>query len=423
MIVTLITARLRFETAGGVTATETREDSGYVLRLRTDATGKAHLPGTTVAGNLRAHCAFDPELEALFGDAPEELTRKHEQDQSPANPSTIQVLGTVPRTNDKLVHHTRNSADRARGAARTHHFHRIQMLRPGAEFDVMLRWDDADQNLRERFLRALQRWRPRLGRGVTRGAGRCRLVGWGVADYDLSTELGLLAWIRDTGIASYPEPSKEPASDDSGDPLLEVDMSIVDAVHCGADPSQRVEWGLADNEIPTHKIDDVPTIPGSSLKGVLRSRAEYICRVVGAEACAEQRCGACVPCGLFGFAGDKSAKRGKIAVDDAPISDPMTSWRPHVAIDRFTGGARNEALYNDEVVASGTFTLRLWELNDVTPAERRLLHAVLDDLHEGYLGIGARTTAGYGTVRADSGARPSEFALSDLATNLSGSSA
>ena len=58
MNVTLITARLRFDTPGGVAGTEAREQpDGSVLPLRTLPDGETvHIPGSSVAGNLRAHC-------------------------------------------------------------------------------------------------------------------------------------------------------------------------------------------------------------------------------------------------------------------------------------------------------------------------------------------------------------------------------
>ncbi|MCA1278257.1 RAMP superfamily CRISPR-associated protein [Saccharopolyspora sp. 7B] len=409
MKVTLITARMRFDTAGGVTATETRTGDGYASPLRRAPDGKIHLPGTTVAGSLRAHCArHDGALDALFGNKPPTRSSDRRAD---AIPSAIQVLGTALRPAGESVTHRRSAIDRERGAARTHHYYEVELLPAGTEFDVFLRWDDPDAPLRDRFLAALTGWHPMLGRGVTRGAGRCSLIGWGEAEYDLSTGPGLLSWIRDTDIQSYPEPTK-PVDTPEPEIALRAELSIVDAVHCGTGDAQ-------DNLLPTFRLrtDGDYAIPGSTLKGVLRSRAEYICRVVGAGACTDQSCGECRPCTLFGHANAAGGRRGRIAVDDAVIREPVIAHRNHVAIDRFTGGARDTALYTHEVVASGTFTLHVRALDAIDEADERLLHAVLADLHDGYTGIGARTTAGYGTVAARTGLR-TDLPLTDLATAL-----
>ena len=44
------------------------------------------------------------------------------------------------------------------------------VLPAGTEFDIVLRWDNPDRR-EEPFLRALQQWRPRLGRGASHDAG------------------------------------------------------------------------------------------------------------------------------------------------------------------------------------------------------------------------------------------------------------
>lgn len=150
---------------------------------------------------------------------------------------------------------------------------------------------------------------------------------------------------------------------------------------------------------------------------MLRSRVEYVCRVVSAPACPDQSCGSCRPCRLFGFSGSSGrARRAKIAVHDSTITDPVLELRQHVAVDRFTGGARDQLLYTDEVITSGRFRVRVEELEPIDDTERLLLDAALTDLHDGLVGIGARTTAGLGTARITSPhwQRPDLTALADL---------
>ncbi|MEV6229057.1 RAMP superfamily CRISPR-associated protein [Saccharopolyspora shandongensis] len=408
MKVTLITARLRMETAGGVTGTETRENDGNKLPLRRYG-DQVHLPGTTVAGSLRAHCSHAPALEALFGSPPSE-----DRD-APAVPSSIQVLGTCYRPAGDPIKYSRTAIDRRRGAADTHKYHVVEQVRPGSEFDIHLRWNDPDPELLQAFLERLACWHPRLGRGVTRGAGRCKLIGWGKADYDLRTPDGLLSWLSRTDIKHYPEPTNQPREYDP-DYLIDLELSIVDALLCGGETES--EDGHDVKKPHQLKTDDGDRywIPGSTLKGILRSRAEYICRVVGTTACTEQDCGTCRTCTLFGCSGEESPRRGRIVVEDAEVSDSGTRLRPHVSIDRFTGGARDTALYFEDVLERGQFRLRVQAIGSTDADDKLLLEAVIADLHEGLVGIGARTTAGYGTVRVTSDWQPPE--LTTLASRL-----
>lgn len=416
MRTTLITVRLHMVSAGGVTSGELDENT---MKLRTDPRGNPHLPGTTVAGSLRSHFRRHDFLGGVFGDEPP--SRANGQRTEVRNASKVQVLGTVHRQAGERRVRRRTAVDPERGAADNHALRGVEQLPPGTEFDVMLRWDDPDANELEAFFEALASWKPRLGRGVSHGSGHCRVTGCGRKDYDLTTEGGLLAWIQNTDLDSYPAPVPQETSPESPHDALEHEYEIVDGVHIGAGEEPTSEGardgaggeGAAEPAKANKQVDIARVlreqhgdssrfvIPGSSLKGVLRSRAEYICRVVGADACVARDCGECRPCKLFGYSQRKRAFRSPVVVHDAVIRDARCEYRQHVALDRFTGGAAPGLLYTDEVIVSGRFTLHV-EIPDKLDEEesnKRLLEAVAADLHDGLVGIGARTTSGQGTVR------------------------
>lgn len=414
MKTTLITVRLRMLTPGGVTSGELRSNT---MTLRTDPAGNPHLPGTSVAGSLRSHCTRDERLVASFGSEP-----PHEANEPSAGTRTaskLQVLGTVHRAGDDIRTRTRTAVDPWRGAADAHTLHAVEQLPPGTEFDIMLRWDDPNTGEIDAFFDALGNWQPRIGRGVSHGSGHCRVTAWGSADYDLTTEQGLLAWIQDPGLDSYPTPVERTEAPEPPQYALNLEYRIVDGIHIGTGERAENEHGV---EIACvlrekHGDDEHFVIPGSSLKGVLRARAEYICRVVGTQPCTTRDCGKCRPCGLFGHTSRKSSSRAAIAIPDTIISEARCEKRQHVALDRFTGGAAPGLLYTDEVIVSGRFTLRAELIGDLDPAEQALLEAVATDLHDGLVGIGARTTSGQGTVRLteENAHRPE---LTDLAALL-----
>ncbi|MGW9307764.1 RAMP superfamily CRISPR-associated protein [Saccharomonospora azurea] len=410
MISMLVTVRLRLDTLGGVTAPEALSEVDNVLPLRKDTAGRPHLPGTTVAGSLRAHCATYDELlpeKTLFGDVDEDGDAKRV-------PSSIQVLGTRYLGDaDGAVRH-RTAVDRERGAPANTMLHGISTLPAGTEFDVVLRWDDPDHRDKP-FLQALREWRPRLGRGASHDAGRCTVVGIGYRNYDLTTIEGLHAWLRMRFPDDYPAPACLAEPQRPPEPDYDIEFEIVDGLHISAgEPSahEGSEGPLVNRAL---RRDGRFVIPGSTLKGVLRSRAEYVCRVVGADACTDHLCGDCHPCRLFGYGGaSRNSRRAKIAISDSVVEDAKSDLRTHVAIDRFTGGARDQLLYTDEVVTAGHFRLRVYALEPLDDIDRLLIDAVLTDLHDGLIGIGGRSTSGLGTVRIKSDwPRPDPTALAD----------
>lgn len=155
---------------------------------------------------------------------------------------------------------------------------------------------------------------------------------------------------------------------------------------------------------------DAPLLPGTTWKGLLRSRCGYILRSCDRTAClapAAPSCGDCMLCGLFGWtgsggqAGVPTGCVGRLITHDSVIDGAVTH-RNHVGIDRFTGGARRALLFSDKVVAEGNLSLRVDITNPadrLTPAERGLLLHAVRDLHDGLIGVGHATTRGHGSLQ------------------------
>ncbi|MGH3902437.1 MAG: RAMP superfamily CRISPR-associated protein [Pseudonocardiaceae bacterium] len=405
MILTLITIRLQLLSPGGVAGPERRQgettpngEPSNHIPLRRDPDGAVALPGSTAAGSLRTHCVDWPGLpDGLFGGEP----GAEEKVASPVQVLGVRCHGAVPAVESAV----RVAIDRHRGAAQVHALFTVEQLPAGTEFDIHLRWDGAGTAL-DSFLDAVRAWRPRIGRGVTTGSGSCAVTGLAWDTYDLTKADRLLAWLAVEGPETYPQPTEVLAVSSSPDPEIDVQLDIVDGLHIGSGvPSQLPDH---DSEVAlVVQRHDVPHVPGSSLKGVLRSRVEYICRVLGQPACADARCGACRACHLFGWSPRSGADpelggaRAAVAIPDAKIDAADVEVRHHVALDRVTGGARSGLLYAQQVVVAGNFRLRVEPLRPLTDVELALLRASVADLHDGLVGVGAAATRGLGTVRVN----------------------
>lgn len=173
--------------------------------------------------------------------------------------------------------------------------------------------------------------------------------------------------------------------------LLDLELRIVDGLFIPGerDGNTTRRYG---------RPDGAPALEGSSIKGVLRSRSEFILRSIGVAACdpsaVKGACGKCPVCLVFGSPG----RRGVVAVRSAPVVGFVDEMRSHVAIDRVSGGARDHQLFNEELLAGGTFRLVVDAIGDVPAWVRLLLLWVVRDLHDGLVGMAGRTTRGCGTV-------------------------
>ena len=188
-------------------------------------------------------------------------------------------------------------------------------------------------------------------------------------------------------------------------------------------------------------------LPGSSIKGVLRSRAEYIANLLNGQnlgAChlfdpffdkqqpedalekyRRMACGhrfalrqasagpdpltppqqyrdACPACQLFGH----TFGAGRLRVTDfTPISPEKTFEQSHIAVDRITGGVGEDQkgkgkLYRNTYVTDTSFqgqivveNFSLWQLG--------WLGMLLRDLQDGLLGIGHKQSSGAGQVKVE----------------------
>lgn len=170
-----------------------------------------------------------------------------------------------------------------------------------------------------------------------------------------------------------------------------------------------IEIGGMDNPIIRHPQTRLPYIPGSSLKGKMRSSLEYAYDKVGQRG---QPCGCglpdCLVCRIFGPHKNVRHELGptRILVRDAMMNaaeDPerWVEVKSENWIDRTTGIAGNGGLrQNERVVAGAKFdfdiSLRIFEGDD----EARLLAAVREALQlieQDYLG--ASGSRGYGKVK------------------------
>jgi CRISPR/Cas system CSM-associated protein Csm3 (group 7 of RAMP superfamily) len=410
--VSFLTFNLRLTEPGGVTVPG--EPGQAHVMLDTGIDGQPHLPGTSLAGALRemvrgqrgadvADDWFGPILSGMGADA---------------QASRVWALGSrrLDDAKPQLLSSTR--IDRTRGAAADNTLRTEQVLPAGSAFEVFLRWDDAADGEVEDLAALVAAWQPLIGRGVSRGRGRCVVEAVRHGTLRLDDRSDLLLWLtlhgpelarevlRTRGVAV--RPASVPSDEGSADQLFRVPVTITGPWRIGT--GEKPERGSRE-PIPLLRVGGRPVAPGTATKGLLRSRAEFILRSVGVEPlpCEKEPCGRCWTCEVFGFGGgsDDSARavgrRAAIRFADAAITAPVEATRTHIAIDRFTGGVLDGALYTTEVLEGGEFAIEASLLSDET-GERRaeiaaVLRLVLEDLNDGIIGMGSGTARGYGSVQ------------------------
>lgn len=161
--------------------------------------------------------------------------------------------------------------------------------------------------------------------------------------------------------------------------------------------------------------ESVVFIPGSSIKGVIRTQCEKIfnilaekqivcdifnkkseCNSINEDWKGEKTYNAlCPACKMFG----SMSLGGRIKFKDAyPINNEFKiGYRNGVGINRITGAAQQGALYDFEVVEDGIFQVTITGDNYELYQLKILLWA-LDDINEGYVTFGSSSTRGNGKM-------------------------
>jgi len=168
---------------------------------------------------------------------------------------------------------------------------------------------------------------------------------------------------------------------------------------------------------------ELPYIPGSSIKGVLRSFLESVQPAQNCVCCngelkgkkdreahgsAEQLAAyiadadhSCLACRLFG----SGVMAGKVKCADAALKDPgaflRTELRSGNAIDRDTHTTASGALFDTEAIPAGTeFSLRMTAEN-LLEDEARAFSDLLAYFARGGITVGGRSRSGLGQVSVD----------------------
>ncbi len=182
-------------------------------------------------------------------------------------------------------------------------------------------------------------------------------------------------------------------------------------LHIGSG-KKDIDIGDVDNPIITD-IYDQAYIPGSTLKGKVRSEAERIARSKYPNICyppnVKNMCGSkeysfdkmCICCSIFGTAGASGGTSiaSKIKFRDGYPIDKIEAMltRSGTTLDRKTGSTSSGSLYTTEAVPAGVRFNFEFVCDNMTEEEMRLLKAALKSVEDSSLG--GLSSRGFGKVR------------------------
>lgn len=155
---------------------------------------------------------------------------------------------------------------------------------------------------------------------------------------------------------------------------------------------ELLENGAQPDVAHLHNSQHQPIVSGTSLAGVLRARATRIVNTLGAPLDLNS---------LFGrdmHREKDNPSASRLIARESAIEGGTTLVQHRVAIDRFTGGALDTALFAEAPQVGGDIALTL-AIRKPKPEEKGLLLLLLKDLWTGDLPIGGTSSIGRGRLR------------------------
>lgn len=441
-----------------------------------DANGLPCLPGTSLAGAMRAWWrsqlnAAHPDQDWFgfvpMGDQGAAAQRsrlhismghihnaKNQPVDQPMSRSQLQadpILGTLLGAHMPVREHVRlNDRGAAADTAKFDRSHVPAGHRFTFQIQLRLRTDNAAswEAARNALMAALKTGDIMLGGATRTGLGRVKVVDARElllklpGDVEkISAHQSLTSSFKAPNLVEARLPTRPATQAVSDAPLdIQLELAALDLWRVGssgveslamADGRQpdtqpysehRVIWQNGQGSVETRKI-----VPGAGIKGALAHRTTFHFNRHSARWATQE--GEQAPLtavtALFGQAlDDGSGHAGCVHIADAdllPVPRPTRHDQPHVRLDRFTGGAWNGALFSESLLARGAITLtmridtrRLMAPNSpATGAELLALAEALADLGEGRLSLGAGAARGLGRFKFNN-PQAANKALADL---------
>ncbi len=408
------------------------------------------IPGTSIAGAARSFLAQQTQpwneyrkggetatLKRLFGGDMRQQRQPSEKNED--NMSALIVADAHCRQASTSIRDGVR-VDAQLGSAATGAKFDVEVVERGTEFELnlecIIRRGDNSDALVDMFLNLLQAFQHvdiRLGARTRRGYGRGTVESWKVRDLQMDDPQDVKAWLhRDIwSCADDPLTLRPLQSDESiflalpahrsmnalAPPLLRSDYRRY--FHIEADftlcTSLLIRHSPADADAPDMihlQSQGKPVIPGTSFAGAFRHRASLIASTLGWKPRKDEELDAVSD--LFGpvhkqdrqNTQQKGLWASRVWIEEKLVENVETRWQHRVAIDRFTGGSLQSALFNekpayplslkDATMPNLRLSLRLEEPEQ---EEIGLLLLTLRDFWSGNAALGGETSNGRGTLK------------------------
>lgn len=379
--------------------------------IQKDWNGLPMILGTSIAGVLRKD--FEGDKNKLFGD---ENTNNKDAKGSEIIVSNALLLDEKNRVNEGLLLHKskfleyfenlpirEHTAITDKGVAKDNSKFDEEVLYRGTRFKFSIEMIEEDKESFYAILNLLHKNSFRIGGGSTKGFGKVKVI-------EIKTD----SFTKDN-YAEYSSSLNFDLKDKKLYQKEEINSNYITyTLKITPDDFFMFGSGFGDSDADATPVyervidydneklkDKEILIPASSIKGALAHRTAYHYNVLKGNTI-EAKNGIEVITEIFGEAKNSKQEikgsKGKILISDCFQTDNSnTKTFDHVAIDRFTGGGIDGALFNEKTIADDReYEIEILLEKRVEDAYKKAFEESLEDICSGMLPLGGMTTKGHG---------------------------
>lgn len=403
--------RVQFKTASAMSvgSGESGETDRDVIR---DSRNVPYVPGTTLAGIYRSLFSKGGVFcEAGKGKAIERCFGRDIKGESsdPGTESRVLVYDAVLKDVTKALTGRRDcvALDEWKTARDGSKFD-FEIVEPGTAFVTYFELDTDkdspdDEIIFDSIASAWKSGNIRIGSKTMRGLGSIDVADISIdtADFDLTDPDGLEAWLDFDmyGNSGWKAAEiKETQVNGTTTICLKLTQNGPLTVRRYTTEVRRTEKDtVPDYAQLTSRIDGeaIPVIPGTTWAGAFRA---HIKELVGDKDNMIEK--------YFGFVngkGEKAASRSKVHFSESYFDKGSFTYKQLTrnAIDRFTGGTIDTALFTERTCYNGTTDLAISFPDNMDSKLKKAFVFSICDLNEGFLSIGGLTAVGHGLFKVN----------------------
>lgn len=376
--------------------------------LADDGEGRLILPSSAIAGCVRSYLEAEnvPETEELFGSVESGNSRVIIYD-APAENATIEK-----RTGIRMNGSTGTAADG--GLFQT--FFISEGMETVIRMQAFPDSENAFDDIFQKIVNGIDSHEITFGTKGGIGAGQFSVLSAKRNVLNLMKKEDLSAYLKgidpddpENAFHLCTQEVSPVKTDLTQEGLFELEVEAPDGILVGGGDPTDTERKPADDIMMHHVVKgrDIPYIPGSSIRGVLRNYAERLADTLGLDSSVVEK--------VFGNStktqrGENAGKqKGMIQCSDVNINvnqDGIYMVRDRIRIDRWLGSVMNHALMNQKVVftkTNHTFRIQVRVMPGIRGTERKnacaMVFLALRDIGAGLVPVGADSAIGYGYLK------------------------